>query len=153
MEAVNDGGIFRLLLKPCAALAFEPALESATAEHQKQARERSLALEDPWLLMGSRRAFDQALVRVHSHALRRRRGYGLIMLDVDYFKRYNDSRGHIAGDHVLPEVAHAVREGCRTSDEVFRYGGEELVLLPDTDGAGGRVAAERQPPGYPRVGH
>jgi diguanylate cyclase (GGDEF)-like protein len=69
----------------------------------------------------------------------------LIMVDIDYFKRYNDAYGHVAGDHCLAEVARAVKSCChRKADLAVRYGGEEFaVLLPDTDIHGAVVIAEQ----------
>ncbi len=67
-----------------------------------------------------------------------------LMLDLDHFKRVNDTHGHIAGDQVLQEMAHRVETQVRASDVAARYGGEEfLVLLPDTDLKSGRLLAER----------
>lgn len=58
----------------------------------------------------------------------------LLIFDIDHFKRYNDSYGHLAGDQVLQEVARLLREGAEASHLVARYGGEEMVLLaPETD--------------------
>jgi diguanylate cyclase (GGDEF)-like protein len=66
------------------------------------------------------------------------------MADIDFFKRYNDTYGHQAGDQVLRSVAEALRGGLRPADCVSRYGGEEfLVILPDTDGEGAQAVAER----------
>ncbi len=143
-DAVNSGGVFRFLIKPCRPDALVEALQAGIAEYERQAAERAIALEDALLLIGSRRAFDQALLRVHSHATRYERAYALLMIDVDKFKDYNDRYGHPAGDRVLVNVARVIRSGCRASDEAFRYGGEELiVILPDTAAEGAMVAAER----------
>jgi diguanylate cyclase (GGDEF)-like protein len=67
------------------------------------------------------------------------------MLDIDYFKRYNDTYGHVVGDHCLAEVAKAVKNCChRKADLAVRYGGEEFaVLLPDTDIHGAMTLAEQ----------
>lgn len=68
----------------------------------------------------------------------------VLMIDVDHFKRINDTHGHAAGDAVLRDVAATLRAGTREVDMVARWGGEEfLVLLPDTNAAGAAVAAER----------
>ena len=56
-------------------------------------------------------------------------GDGLVMLDVDYFKSYNDTYGHQSGDRILQTVANSLKNFLRKSDEVFRYGGEEIVAI------------------------
>lgn len=69
---------------------------------------------------------------------------GCILLDIDFFKKVNDTFGHDAGDKVLSETAAAIRAACRETDIVGRYGGEEIVvLLPETDGHGSYVVAEK----------
>lgn len=68
----------------------------------------------------------------------------LILFDIDYFKRVNDSYGHLTGDYVLKEVAHLIKNSVRKNDVVARYGGEEFtVILPDLDSEGSYVIAER----------
>jgi diguanylate cyclase len=67
-----------------------------------------------------------------------------LMIDIDLFKRVNDTYGHPTGDRVLQHVAQAITQSVRPSDLVFRYGGEEfLVLLPDVDHTTALTAAER----------
>lgn len=89
---------------------------------------------DPLLEIGNRRSFYETIDKVHSRALRHEQGYGIIMCDIDHFKAYNDTHGHLAGDHILKTIADAVKNSLRSFDDIFRYGGEEIViLLPDQD--------------------
>lgn len=70
--------------------------------------------------------------------------YCVIMCDIDHFKQYNDTYGHLAGDEVLKQVADALSSGCRGGDQIYRYGGEEFViLLADCSMQGGIISAER----------
>ncbi len=81
----------------------------------------------------NRRAFDQRLAEEWVRHGRRAESLGLLMIDVDHFKRYNDDLGHPAGDRVLVEVAAAVADALRSTDHLSRYGGEEFVaILPAT---------------------
>ena len=86
---------------------------------------------------------SSAVGAASAQAVRQQKPMGLLMIDVDFFKRYNDSYGHQAGDACLQAVAAAVQGAMlRASDLVARYGGEELaVILPDTDAAGTAVAS------------
>lgn len=106
---------------------------------------RRLSLQDSLTGLGNRRLFDSALVEEFSRAARSGASLALMMIDVDYFKRYNDHYGHPAGDECLRRLGSAVMEsGIRPGDVAVRYGGEELaVLLPNTDVEGACAAAER----------
>lgn len=92
----------------------------------------------------NRRALDLGLGRELARARRQRIPLALLMLDVDHFKAINTACGHPQGDRVLIRIAHCILELIRSSDQLFRYGGEEFVVLAsDTDGAGARILAER----------
>ena len=88
--------------------------------------------------LGNRRALDDALGALAGHRL------AAVLLDLDHFKAYNDRFGHLAGDAALARVGELLRETVRADDLVFRYGGEEfLVLIPGADEAGASRLAER----------
>jgi diguanylate cyclase (GGDEF)-like protein len=106
---------------------------------------RALALNDGLTGLANRRHFEEILAREFSRAARSGAPLALIMLDVDYFKKYNDLYGHPAGDVCLCQVAQAINEARgRAADLAARYGGEEFaVLLPETDLAGALAVAEK----------
>jgi two-component system chemotaxis family response regulator WspR len=95
--------------------------------------------------LSNRRHFDEYLELEWRRSLRDQTQLSLLMIDVDYFKSYNDSFGHVEGDEALRKVATAIREACaRPSDLPARYGGEEFVLvLPNTSPGGARLLAEK----------
>ena len=104
-----------------------------------------LTLQDSLTGLGNRRLFDTALVDEFQRARRAGTPLALFMIDVDYFKRYNDLYGHPAGDDCLRELGQTLAQsGCRPGDVAVRYGGEEMaVLLPDTDEQGAVAMGER----------
>ena len=88
-----------------------------------------LSRTDPLTGLLNRRAWKEAAMQEHDRFLRCQSPYGVIILDVDHFKAFNDSCGHQAGDDCLKRVAEAIRGTCRSSEVVGRYGGEEFVVL------------------------
>lgn len=107
---------------------------------EKNLRKAQLALEqiathDSLTGLANRRLFERSLEIEFARGARQVSPVSLIMLDIDFFKRYNDAYGHVAGDHCLTQVAQVVKTCCqRKADLAVRYGGEEFaVLLPDTD--------------------
>jgi diguanylate cyclase (GGDEF)-like protein len=113
---------------------------------QKQTNEmQALSFQDGLTGLDNRRRFDQALTDNWVHAQRAQTPLALIMLDVDYFKNYNDHYGHQQGDEALKQLAAIIRHVVvRQSDIAARYGGEEFaILLPDTTEANARKIAER----------
>jgi diguanylate cyclase (GGDEF)-like protein len=97
----------------------------------------TLANRDGLTELVNRRGFDVALEQNWAHCLREQRPLSLLMLDVDYFKHYNDAWGHQQGDECLRQVARVLAHGLvRSNDIVARYGGEEFaVILPTVDDA------------------
>ncbi len=92
--------------------------------------ERSLT--DPLTGLGNRRRMEEDLARIHARSLRVGRSFGVVLFDIDHFKLYNDHCGHLAGDEALRHVALCLDREVRAGESVYRYGGEEfLVVLPD----------------------
>lgn len=102
------------------------------------------ALRDPLTGTGNRIAMDQTLEREIHMARRHQQPLSLLMLDIDHFKRVNDSHGHAAGDQVLKAVATSIKNQLRNVDMVFRFGGEEfLILLSNTSREAAAMVGER----------
>lgn len=125
---------------------LEESVQQRTAELAKaNARLEQIALVDELTQVANRRQFDKALEREwHLH---RRRGapLSLLLIDIDFFKAFNDTYGHLRGDEALRSVAAALKGAlARSTDLVARYGGEEFaVLLPDTPADGCAAMAEK----------
>lgn len=105
---------------------------------------REMALTDTLTGLANRRRFDAALENELERAHRFNRPLSLLMLDLDYFKKFNDTYGHLAGDQVLTRVGEVLRRNLRSVDLPARYGGEEfVVILPETGMVGAAATAER----------
>lgn len=102
------------------------------------------ALLDGLTGIPNRRSFDEQLQREWSRMQRNRSELSLILLDIDHFKLFNDTYGHLEGDECLRRVVAALLSSLRGSDFAARYGGEEFVcILPETDRGGATTTAER----------
>ncbi|MDP8965469.1 MAG: PleD family two-component system response regulator [Cyanobacteriota bacterium] len=117
----------------------EAALQKANEELQR------LATLDGLTQVANRRCFDECLSKAWQILVRERLPLSLLLCDVDFFKRYNDSKGHQAGDECLQQVAQAMKGAVkRPADLVARYGGEEFaVILPNTPGEGALTVAQQ----------
>ncbi len=104
----------------------------------------AIALSDPLTELNNRRALDWELPRQIQNARNRLEALSLVMLDVDYFKRINDTHGHPMGDRALQLVSNRLRHNLRFRDTLFRYGGEEFVIiLSNTDQTEALLVARR----------
>lgn len=104
----------------------------------------SISLHDPLTGLANRRFMEIQLVKCFDAARRYGEMISIIMADIDHFKLYNDTHGHPEGDRLLVQVAAILVRETRDADFVFRYGGEEfLLLLPWTDAAAACAMAER----------
>lgn len=119
-------------------------LESARLRETNERLEQ-LSYEDALTGLANRRYFDQTLAREFLRLGRHKAQCSLIMVDMDHFKAFNDSAGHVAGDDCLRRIGAVLRSVCmRASDLAARYGGEEFaVILPETSAAEAGVLAER----------
>ena len=106
---------------------------------------RQLSMVDGLTALANRRAFDFALKREWQRAIRDHEPLSLLMIDIDFFKRYNDTYGHQQGDVCLARVAAVIGGAAtRSSDLAARYGGEEFaVILPGTGIHGARIVGEK----------
>lgn len=129
----------RQIVRPAAQLE---ASRSRLRELYESAREA--ALRDSLTGLGNHRAFQEAVARMVEGARRYGTAFSLVLIDIDEFKRVNDTRGHAVGDQLLTEVGALISATVRHSDAAFRIGGDEFALiLPHTDAGGAIVLARR----------
>jgi diguanylate cyclase (GGDEF)-like protein/PAS domain S-box-containing protein len=124
---------------------YASVFSDSTARNQMEAKLRELSSVDGLTGIANRRTFDEVLAREWARALRDGLPLSLVMTDIDHFKLYNDSYGHVTGDDCLQRVASAInRCANRSSDLVARYGGEEFAaVLPDAAATTGATLAEK----------
>jgi len=119
-------------------------LISRVTAMEKSGRFEKLAVTDPLTGLYNRRLLDQRLMEEVSRCRRHGQHLSVMLVDLDYFKAYNDLCGHLAGDKALKRVAEVLRASAREMDVVTRYGGEEFcMLLPDTAASEAQMVAER----------
>ena len=148
-------GVRRMIRQLRVREALEDELRAARAALElRNVTLRQLADSDALTGLANRRRFDETLAAEHERARRSGQPLSLILLDVDYFKKFNDRYGHVAGDDCLRRVAAAIATGPRRpTDLAARYGGEEFaIILPDTDGEGARAVAEKIRQAVPALG-
>ena len=146
-----DAGADDYLVKPLRLFDLQARLIAAqrvTDLHAELDRHRAqlahLARHDPLTGLGNRRSLDEDLEVLHARSQRYGRGFALAMCDIDCFKSYNDTHGHLAGDQALRAVAATIAGEVRGGDSVYRYGGEEfLLVLPEQTLDTALVAVER----------
>ena len=122
--------IYHLVYPLRNAIAYQKALQAAQM--------------DSLTGINNRAAMDRCLEREVELSHRHDNALSFLIIDIDHFKRVNDTLGHSAGDSVLKSMANCIKETMRTSDMLFRYGGEEFaLLLSGTDIEGARQVGER----------
>ena len=141
-SAVNSmkAGAADFVTKPVDITVLDIRIKKAI-EH---AQTKRLAYTDGLTNLDNYRSFHTRLQQEINRANRYHRPLSLVMLDIDYFKTYNDLYGHPQGDAILAQVAKVLKTTSRASDIVARYGGEEFVLiLPETDQRSARTLGHR----------
>jgi diguanylate cyclase (GGDEF)-like protein len=146
-----DAGADDYLIKPVQLFDLQARLIAAqrvTNLHAELDRHRAelahLARHDPLTGLGNRRSLQEDLEVLHARSQRYGRRFAVAMCDIDRFKAYNDTHGHQAGDQVLSTVAATIARELRGGDSVYRYGGEEfLLILPEQTLDTALVAVER----------
>ncbi|WP_291328321.1 diguanylate cyclase [Desulfovibrio sp. UCD-KL4C] len=145
----KDGNVFpaEVLLSPLRREAgwwVVGTIRDVTERKEAEDSLRKLATTDPLTGLSNRRFFMEKAEEEVEKAKRYNRSLSLLMLDIDFFKKVNDTYGHDAGDDVLKSLSVAVLEVLRNVDVFGRIGGEEFsILMPDTDIDGAVLAAER----------
>ncbi|RCL21502.1 diguanylate cyclase [Pseudomonas sp. AFG_SD02_1510_Pfu_092] len=150
LDAIKSVSVLLLLLVGLAAFGgvvlrqLRGRIVIERALHQAHQTLKSLALTDSLTGLGNRRRLDAVFEPELRRA--RRQGYplALVMLDLDYFKAYNDRYGHLQGDQCLRRIAEVLQQALkRPADLAVRYGGEEFtLLLPDTDASGAEMLVQ-----------
>ncbi len=132
-----------VLFRSLSGIRMENFLNRINLEGQYRMLETESAT-DPLTGLYNRRYMKEELQKELSRSERSGHCFSIVLLDMDHFKKINDSYGHVTGDEVLRELARILREAVRLSDKVFRFGGEEfLILLPDSKGEDAFTQAER----------
>jgi len=131
------GAVYTLGVMRRSAIIEETVLERTTDLNQAKKELEELALTDQLTNIANRRRFDESMAVEWKRSIREKTPISLMMIDIDHFKQFNDTYGHVAGDKCLIYVAQALQKSLhRSSDLVARYGGEEfVVVLPGTEDA------------------
>jgi two-component system, cell cycle response regulator len=139
-----DAGAVDYIVKPFANEELVARVRAALRTKAVHDGLADRAARDGLTGLFNRRELDSRAAQAVALAARHGRPLSCLLLDIDHFKQVNDTHGHAAGDTVLLEAAQRIRNGCRISDIVGRYGGEEfVVLLPETDGSAAVEAADK----------
>ncbi len=127
-----------------ARLKLGSVISSHIAVAFDNARLYYIAITDELTKTFNKRHFRQCIDQAFADFQKYGNGFALLMMDLDHFKKVNDTHGHVAGDAVLQQLGEILRQSIRENDLAFRYGGEEFaVILPETGEKGARYVAER----------
>jgi two-component system cell cycle response regulator len=139
-----DMGAFDYIIKPYSSVVLLARVRAALREKERLDLLEKWATTDPLTELYNRRHFFDLADRELERSRRLKSELSFIMLDIDFFKRVNDTYGHISGDSGLIQLANTLQTAMRKVDFCCRFGGEEFVLcLPDTSSGGALELAER----------
>ncbi len=142
VEKVNPGFYTEDHVNILAAFSTQAGIAIENARLYEQ--QKKLAVIDGLTGISNRRFLDEAITREIERGRAMGHNTSLMIMDIDFFKRFNDTYGHLGGDSVLKNLAALLQQNIRPVDTVGRYGGEEfIVVMPETDLAGAQTAAER----------
>ncbi|MBW1742073.1 MAG: diguanylate cyclase [Deltaproteobacteria bacterium] len=155
-EAIKKGAS-EFILKPIRLQELIVRLKRVLRERaliaqrrQMEERLREMTITDDLTKLYNMRHFHEQLQLEMDRALRYKLSLSLLLLDVDRFKQYNDTYGHLEGDRILQRLGEVIRECLRKSDSAYRYGGDEfIVILPNTHGEEAQKVAERITASFP----
>jgi diguanylate cyclase (GGDEF)-like protein len=143
IEGLESGAV-DYVVKPFEAAELVARVRVALRTKARTEALAALASTDGLTGLPNRRRLDERAAEAIAVAERYGRPLACLMIDIDHFKRINDTHGHAAGDEVLREAARRLCSASRSADFVGRYGGEEFaVIMPETDLGGGVAAGER----------
>lgn len=126
-------GFWLPVISPLFSLTVSGMLVNWYYQQAEEKKQQKLALTDSLTEIANRRFFDQFLTEKWQEHQQNKQSLSIILCDVDFFKKYNDTYGHQAGDACLQQVAKVLSQSIRNSDLAARYGGEEFaVILPNT---------------------
>jgi diguanylate cyclase (GGDEF)-like protein/PAS domain S-box-containing protein len=119
-------------------------IRDVTNEHQMMDELKRIAITDALTDVFNRRYIDATMIKEFDRCKRTGKSLSVLLLDIDFFKKFNDTHGHDQGDRVLQAVGAAMKSVCRQYDLPCRYGGEEFVMiLPETHAGGAVIVGER----------
>ncbi|MBK9294552.1 MAG: diguanylate cyclase [Oligoflexia bacterium] len=140
MRAINQAQVHRFIMKPWDNDTLRLQLQEALLHYLDLEK----SVKDPVTGLTNHRYFQEKIRREIDRAERHKRIFSLLMIDVDYFKAYNDKFGHPAGDKALNQIAQHLNKATRTADSISRYGGEEFAMvLPETNKSTAMEVAQR----------
>lgn len=143
VKALDSGGV-DYLTKPFTVVVLQARVRAALRTKRLIDLLKRQARIDFLTGLGSRGAFAEALEVQRADHLRSGEPFALAILDLDFFKKINDSYGHGVGDDVLDRVGAVLRRHCRATDQAFRYGGEEFsIVLRNTEKSGAETLIDR----------